>query len=540
MLVVSDTIKESYKKYTTQRKSYIQVGDDSFFIQNLDIQADVYNDGNVVGNAIAKIAKFDIETEKVKGIEKFELFDGIWTGNQYEYISLGTFKLFDEKGVDDFFSSITAYDKLLNFNKEYDPSQTTFPTTLYGLLQNICAQAGVELENISIPNGDQSIESNLFVENETLKMILNAISQISGNYGIISKDKLKLLLKGTETIKLDKSQISNPEYKRTTWKINQVVLGMSDVEGEYVLRQDDEDIEKNGIHKLVINDNPFVYTQDLRKIYIDNLFNQIKGFGYTAFETQWEGLSYVELGDLLNIDGKESIVLRYNLKSPNGLKSTLSAPSLIDSVVEYVDNSNSISNRQKRTEMIVDKQNQKITAMSKTQDEHSVAISRVEITTEEISSSVSGISNSLNNDYTPNEELEQKLQEQKNNITNEMTTQLNQTMNSFSFDILQQINEDGVTTLKNTMVTIDEKGVGVAKNNEDVVSLLDNEGLYVSDGPLKDDESNVLMKTDRDGAYFKTINVAGTMKEQNLIQKEKIEDDTFGTCQGWYWIGDGE
>ena len=46
------------------------------------------------------------------------------------------------------------------------------------------------------------------------------------------------------------------------------------------------------------------------------------------------------------------------------------------------------------------------------------------------------------------------------------------------------------------------------------------------------------MKTDRDGAYFKTTNVAGTIKEQNLIQKEIVEDDIFGTCQGWYWIGD--
>ena len=154
--------------------------------------------------------------------------------------------------------------------------------------------------------------------------------------------------------------------------------------------------------------------------------------------------------------------------------------------------------------------------------------------------SVSGISNSLNNDYTPTEELEQKLEEQKNNITNEMATQLNQTMSSFSFEIMNEINQNGVTTLKNTMVTIDEKGVGVAKNNEDVVSLLDNEGLYVSDGPLKNDESNVLMKTDRDGAYFKTINTVGMIKEQNLIQKEKIEDEIFGTCQGWYWIGDGE
>lgn len=389
MLTVSNSIKQAYNQYTTQRKSYIQVGNNSFFVQNLDVSADAYDEGNVIGNAIAKIAKFDIETEYVKGLDEFELFDGIWTGNQYEYVSLGTFKLFNEEGTDDFFSSITAYDKMINFNKEYDPLQTPYPTTLFGLLQNIGSQAGVELENISISNGEQTILSNPFVEKETLKMILNAICQVSGNFGIISKDKLKLLLKGTETLELSKYQLSNPEYKRTTWKINQVVLGMKDVEGEYVLRQDDEDIEKNGVHKLVINDNPFVYNQELREAYIDNLFNQVRGFGYVAFDTKWEGLPFVELGDLLNIDGKESIVLRYNLKSPQGLNSTLSAPSIIDSVVEYVDNSNSIANRQKRTEIAVDKANQKIEALASEVDENSEKTAKLEIDLENISTSMS-------------------------------------------------------------------------------------------------------------------------------------------------------
>lgn len=443
MLVVNDSIKNAYSKYTTQRKSYIRVDNSSFFVQNLDVSADAYLDGNVIGNAIAKIVKFDIETVNVSGIDEFELFDGIWTGNQYEYISLGTFKLFNEEGTDDFFSSITAYDKLVLFNKEYDPTQTIYPITLYGLLKNICNQAGVELENTSIPNGNQTITSNLFVENETLKNVLNAISQISGNYAIISKDKLKLLLKGTETINLNKSQISNPEYKRTTWKINQVVLGMSDIEGEYVLRQDVTDIEKNGIHKLVISDNPFVYTQELRETYIDNLFNKVKGFGYTAFGTQWEGLPYIELGDLLNIDGKESVVLRYNLKSPDGLKSTLSAPSIIDSVVEYVDNSNSIKNRQKRTEILVDKQNQRIDAIASDVNKNTEKVASLEITTGNISTKVSSVETDLN---TTNTNL--------SNLSNTVDT-LSDDINGVSADFEEFKDNEYIQSIDNLQKQID-------------------------------------------------------------------------------------
>lgn len=391
MLTINDSMKHAYTKFTTQRKSYIKSGNNSFFIQNLDINADCYENGNVIGNAISKIAKFDIETENIKKLDEFEIFDGIWTGNQYEYISLGTFKLFDEEGTDDFFSSITAYDKLINFNKEYNPSLVKFPLNLYDFLKEICNQANVELENTMIPNGSQILTSNQFVENETLKQILKALCQINGCFGIISRDKLKLLLRGSDVLQLDKNQISNPEYKRTTWKINQVILGVADIDGEYVLRQDDDDIAINGVHKLVINDNPFVYNQELKEAYIDNLFNQVKGFGYVAFETAWEGLPYSELGDLLNLDGHESIILRYNLRSPNGLDSTLSAPSIIDSVVDYVDNSDTISNKQKRTERIVDKGNQIIQDVIELSDEQNQKISQLTQTVNEIKSEISEV-----------------------------------------------------------------------------------------------------------------------------------------------------
>lgn len=388
MIAVNDSIKNAYNQYTTQRKPYIKVDNNIYYIQNMDLQADCYDEGNIIGNAIAKILKFDIETEHVEGLDEFELYDSIWTGNQYESVFLGTFKLYNEEGTDDFFSSVTAYDLLIKFNAQYDPSQITYPSTIFGLLQNICNQAGVALENSSIVNGTQQLETELFVEGETLKTILNAICQISGTFGMISNDKLRLGLKGTQVLTLQKYQISEPEFKRTTQSINQVVLGMTDIEGEEVKYPQDSQISGT-IHKLTINNNPFVYTQALREAYIQNIYNQVNGFGYEAMSMKWEGLSYVELGDLLSVDGHSSMVLRYNIKSPNGLESTLEAPSIIDSSIEYYENSNSIENRQKRTEYIVDKANQQIKALSSEVTENTEKISELEISVEGIESSVS-------------------------------------------------------------------------------------------------------------------------------------------------------
>lgn len=396
MITVSNDIKTAYNQYTTQRKSYIQAGNSQYFIQNMDLYADAYDEGNVVGNTIAKTLKFEIETEYVRGLDEFTLYDGVWTGSQYEYINLGTFKLFEEQGKDDYFSSITAYDKLISFNTPYD-KQTEYPITIYGLLQYICNQAGVTLATDEIANGDKILDHNLFVEGETLKDILKAICQISGTFAMMSNDSLKLQLQNTDALTLSKYQIRDPEYKRTTWKINQVVLGMSDVDGEYVQKQDEEDIEINGVHKIVINDNPFVYTQALRQEYIDSLYDALHGFGYVAFEAKCEGLPYIELGDTVTIDGYESLILRYEIKSPDGLESMIQAPSIIDSVIDYIDNTNDLENKMRKTEYKVDKSEGQITQLT-------------ELTTE--------FGNQLANDYYTTTQVDTMIQTAETGVTN--------------------------------------------------------------------------------------------------------------------------
>ena len=156
---------------------------------------------------------------------------------------------------------------------------------------------------------------------------------------------------------------------------------------------------------------------------------------------------------------------------------------------------------------------------------------------EDLTERLDQIVKDLNNNYPNNDELNEVLENQKSTIIEETSTMIQQNASEVSTSIINKINTDGVTTLKNTLVTIDINGVNVSKNDEDVVSLLDNKGLYVSDGKLKEDESNLLMKTDRNGAYFKSATIDGTIKEQGLFQKEVIEDVDFGKGQAGFWIG---
>lgn len=388
MKIVNDNIKNALKQPTTQRKGRILVNDNYYEVYNVEYYADTYLDGNVVGNAIASQLDFDLPY--MEKFQTFKYFDGVWTGSAYEYIDMGTFHVFDEQDEDEFNKHITAFDNLIKFNAPFN-DVGGYPKTLFQELQNVCNQAGVNLQNMSIANGDFQVVNNQFVNGENLKTVLKAICQISGTYATIKDDKLVLQLKNETNEVINKSQHQPVTWKRKTYGINQVVLGMSDIEGEYVLRQDNADIAENGVHKLVINDNPFAYTQSKRDELIDALFNQVRGFGYIPYEMNCEWLNYLDIGDTVIIDDIETIVLRISGKSPKSLESFMSAPAIIDSSIAYVDNTETVKNQLKRTEIIVDKNNQSIQSVVEQTEKQNQKIAQVTQTVEELNSKISDI-----------------------------------------------------------------------------------------------------------------------------------------------------
>ena len=157
---------------------------------------------------------------------------------------------------------------------------------------------------------------------------------------------------------------------------------------------------------------------------------------------------------------------------------------------------------------------------------------------DDLQNQINDTNKDLNNNYTNNTELDRKLEDQKQTITEEFSTRITQTKSEWQASVLEYINTNGVEKFVNTLVTIDIDGLKLSKSDEDIVSLLNNKGLYVSDGKLREDLANLLMKVDRAGALFKLLEILGIIKEQGIIQKEKIADETFGECQAWYWIGE--
>lgn len=508
MRIVSDDIKNALKQPTTQRKGKILVNGNYYEVYNVEYYADAYEDGNVIGNAIASQLDFDLPY--MDKFDTFKYFDGVWTGNDYEYVDMGTFTVFDEQDEDEFNKHITAFDNLIKFNAPFE-EVGTYPKTLYEELQNVCRQADVELVNVAIPNGNFEIENNQFVNGETLKTVLKAICQISGNYGIIKEDKLALQLTNDTDETILKNQHEPVVWKRKTYGINQVILQLGDVEGEYVIRQDEADIAENGAHKLVITNNPFAYTQDKRDALIDELFNQVRGFGYIPYEMNYEWLNYLEIGDKITIDGIETLVLRIQGKSPKGLESMMSAPGIIDSAIEYADNTNSIKNQISRTEIIVDKQNREIEAVTNSVQDLTSFLKTIEGTNEIILENTADSSGAINKlelsgfaektlypgiSYPSNKVFPGKITTYIIIQENEDGTQYNETY----IDL-------GIELLENDKLIIENNKVFVKKNNNNI-----NTGLEVI---LKTFEGKTKIKV----KYFDNINIACEYIEKNDFTK---------------------
>lgn len=534
MRIVSNNLKNALKQPTVQRKGKILVNNNYYEVYNLEYFADCYNEGNVVGNAIASQLDFDLPT--IEKFDTFKYFDGIWTGTDYEFVDMGTFNVFDENDEDEFNTHITAFDNLIKFNVPFIDKQD-YPKSVFQELQNICEQAGVELENESIVNGNFIIESNPFIGGENLKSVLKAICQISGTFGIIKNDKLYLQLKNETTEVLNKGEHEPVVWKRRTYGINQLILGMADVEGEYVLRQDDDDIAINGVHKLVINDNPFVFTEEKRNLAIDNLFEQVKGFGYVPFDLKGEWLNYIEIGDTITIDNIDTIVLRINGKSPESLDSVISAPAIIDSAIEYANNTNSLEKRVNRTEIVVDKANQQIQAVVQTvegsasynltedtqyqpnKEYYKFDMSEYVLLQEGVDYNVGD--NIVGNvyDYNFEEGLEEKVLRNEFNIDSQKTT-----IDIISTNINTE-NGDIESVKTTTGYTLDKDGLKIKKDINDYNSLHDNTGSYYKDG------DTILGQTTKDGSIYKDLVLYGKyyygVREDLDVANFKKDDAMF-------------
>lgn len=398
MIDVSDEIKQAYDVSTTQVDK-ILLDNQEYRITNVEYYDDVYNEGNIFGTAIGKCLEFEIENIVDLEGQEVEYQTGIIVNGVTQWISLGNFIIQDIEPNDTTnIVKVFAMDYMLKSNTIYQ-SKLNYgdgTVTLLDVLQETCANCGITLATIEFPNSTFIVDSNQFIEGTLNKQVFQAVAQISGTIAKIKNNQLHLLGPGTEIRKVfTLNNYKEAEIKRATHPINLVSLGMSNIEGENVVLRDETSITANGENSLVINDNPFAYTQAKREQLITALFDAVKGFEYKAYSFKCQGLPYLETMDKVQFLDKEgntydSYVFRFNYKSPNGLESIIEAPSIIKATVAYQNVLDALE-ISKRTEILVDKQNQTIESVVSQTDAQNQKIAQVTQTVDELNSKIGDI-----------------------------------------------------------------------------------------------------------------------------------------------------
>lgn len=267
---------------------------------------------------------------------------GIYVNNDFEYIDLGDFyikDIEDDKGKKELV--VTGYDKMINFMKTFKQSelQLTYPCPMLALVQKMCEICGVELYSTDFFNADLQVDEDYFTAQElSYRDVLEKVAESTETTIFIKDNKLYLhKLASSPVEKLDASYLTELTVKEKFGPVNALVLGRGDVE-DNVEAKDDTSIAENGRCEIRFDENEFVEYQ--REQVIDEMFEQIKGLEYYAFEGSDVGVMWLEPCDLIELEDTEgsiykSIYLIANITINTGISSDIEADIPEETNTEY-------------------------------------------------------------------------------------------------------------------------------------------------------------------------------------------------------------
>ena len=267
---------------------------------------------------------------------------GIYVNNDFEYVDLGDYYIKDvddDKGKSELV--VTGYDKMIHFMKTFKQSelQLTYPCTMLKLIQKMCEVCGVELYSTNFFNADLQVDEDYFTTQElTYRDVLEKIAESTETTIFIKDNKLYLhKLANNPVEKLDASYLTGLTVKEKFGPVNALVLGRGDVE-DNVEARDDTSIAQNGRCEIRFDENEFVEYK--REQIIDNMFEQIKGLKYYAFEGSDVGVMWLEPCDLIEVEDNEkstypTVYLKANITINTGISSDIEADIPEETNTEY-------------------------------------------------------------------------------------------------------------------------------------------------------------------------------------------------------------
>lgn len=416
---------------------YSITGDDDLISFKITSKAD--SSKSFIGSCVTKQIDLEIfNAENKHSLENKQII--VSTGMAETTGNFVTFEPFTITGTKDNKTkdkiSYVGYDDMYKLNTAYVDTNTYGEDgiTLYSFLESLASNANTSLGNESIPNGDFIVDGNPFTNNETNMFALSQVAKLSGGFAEIGRDNkiyIKTLDQDTPTMTLDTNLYSEDFEKAENFgAVNKVVVGESNISGNEAILSDLEDIEINGEHVVEILDSYFLSDDVDKQIICAELFDNLKGLYYLPFSATCNGFPYLDLGDMIEIEDKNgdtylTYLLNYELSYNGGYKEKIGAEAQSSTETKYK-NVNTIKDKFKQVEIIVDKANAQIQSIIQTSGNNYSAINQ---TIGNISTEVQTATTTAGNAMTAVGALAQGTQQQFKDLT-EALSRLSQSVNN--------------------------------------------------------------------------------------------------------------
>ena len=384
-------------------------------ISSIELKDSCFDNGTIIGAVFDKtvdVSLIDMPSNTNLDGETISPSIGInFAVNDNEWINYDNYKI--EK-IDDTQTSkmisFTAYGAGTELDKKYECSlsfDNNTTHTIYEFYEDALDQLGLTPTDNSIDNGSIVMTGNPFTNNETIRTVLSEVEKVSCSILKIDWQNLTASLTWLSSqidYEFTTGDYSTLEGSLTQYgPLNEVILGNEQFDGENVVEKDDESIALNGLHSIMIDAPYFLYTQDLREQAKSAIFNKLDGLTYYDLKlTALYGKPFLEIGNKIRINTTDNrvldtYVLTHTFTFDGAFKSVIESPALTSTEQKYKNYSSPLKERVRRTEVIVDKAEGQITALTET--------------TEQISSD-------LQENYFDKSQTDEFIQRAKDGLTN--------------------------------------------------------------------------------------------------------------------------
>lgn len=366
MIAVSNDFKTAMKQPIKELDAYIS-GDVTLKSDNNLISFKISCDSGMCKSAMRKLEAKYLGEHNLLGQWVHVGYGVKLPAGTFEYLDYGSFLVTEITTVkDNGVTTIVGYDKMVSSMKAYSKLDVEYPISLIDYTRALCNACGLELANDSFTtHNDWQITQELWenINGITYRDILVQIAQVTGTTCIISNDDkvhFKSLNNTGEILTYDnmKKLKLEPKYG----EINSVVLARTPQEDNIFMR-DETSVQTNGLTEFKIENNEIIDKD--RDNAMTPIYEALRGISYYPFETTTEGLGWYEIADSFDIvndtgDIFNTSLFNFSIGIDGAIKETLKTVADTKTQTQY-QYATTIAKRVKNTEIIVDKQGQKIT-----------------------------------------------------------------------------------------------------------------------------------------------------------------------------------